>query len=38
MKQDNTKKIVKKEEEQKRESETGSFVMGYFAADHQTRS
>ena len=38
MKQDNTKKIVKKEEEQKKEIETGSFVMGYFAADHQTRS
>ena len=38
MKQDNTKKIVKKEQQQKKESETGSFVMEYFAADHQTRS
>lgn len=32
------KKDSKKEEEQNKESETGSFVMEYFAADHQTRS
>ena len=38
MKQDNTKKWLKKKKKKKKEGEEGFFAMRYFAADHKTRS